>query len=451
MKTNSARYEIDMCNGPLLGGILRFALPLILTNVLHLAFNAADMIVLGQFSGSDTALAAVGATSSLITLLVNLFVGVATGVNVLVANYRGAGRSKDIGDTVHTAMFMSAIGGVFLLLVGVVFAPTFLNWMGTPDNVIEESSLYMRIYFAGMPFFLVYNFGAAVLRAVGDTKRPLIYLSAAGVLNVVLNLFFVIVLKMGVAGVALATIASQALSAVLIVRCLTVTEGAYQLVLKKLRINTHKMARILKIGLPAGLQSSLFAISNVLIQSSVNSFGSAVMGGNTASGNIEGFVYTAMNSTAQAALSFTGQNYGAHKYKRIDKTLITCLLIAGIGGAVLGNIAYLFGPQLLSLYTNNADEVVYGLNRMQIIACTYFICGLMDTFSYTLRGLGLSLAPTLIALTGACLLRIIWIYTIFAAHHTQFMLYISYPISWTITVLAYVVCYLIIRKKKFQL
>lgn len=449
MKTNSARYEIDMCNGSLVSGILRFALPLILTNVLHLAFNAADMIVVGRFSGSPTALAAVGATGSLITLIVNLFIGIATGVNVLVANYRGAGRSKDISETVHTSMIMSAIGGVFLLIVGVCFAPIFLGWMGTPSDVIGESSLYMRIYFLGMPFFLVYNFGAAVLRAVGDTKRPLIYLSAAGVLNVVLNLFCVIVLKMGVAGVAVATVASQVLSAVLIVRCLMVTEGAYQLILKKLKLNAHKMVRILQIGLPAGLQSSLFSISNVLIQSSVNSFGSAVIGGNTAASNIEGFVYTIMNSVAQAALSFVGQNYGAHKYKRVDKSLVTCLLLAGISGAVVGNIAYLFGSQLLSLYTTDPQEIIYGLNRMQVVACTYFLCGLMDSLSYTMRGLGMAISPTIISLTGACLFRIIWIYTIFAAHHTQFMLYISYPISWILTAAAHGVCYLIVRKKRF--
>lgn len=449
MKSTAARYEIDMCNGSIIKGILRFALPLILTNVLHLAFNAADMIVVGRFSGSPTALAAVGATGSLITLIVNLFIGIATGVNVLVANYRGAGRSKDISETVHTSMIMSAVGGVFLLIVGVCFAPVFLGWMGTPSDVIGESSLYMRIYFLGMPFFLIYNFGAAVLRAVGDTKRPLIYLSSAGVLNVVLNLFCVIVLKMGVAGVAIATVASQILSAILIVRCLMTTEGAYQLILQKLRVTKHKLFRILQIGLPAGLQSSLFAISNVLIQSSVNSFGSAVMSGNTAAANIEGFVYTSMNSVAQAALSFAGQNYGAHKYKRVDQSLIACLLLAGVSGALIGNAAYLLGPQLLSLYTSEPQEILYGLNRMQIVSTFYFLCGFMDCLSYTMRGLGLSLLPTVVSLTGACLFRIVWIYTIFAACHTQFVLYISYPISWALTALVYVICYLVIRQRKF--
>ena len=449
MKRNTARFEIDMCNGPLLPGILRFALPLILANVLQLAFNAADMIVVGKFSGSDTALAAVGATGSLITLIVNLFIGISSGVNVLVANYRGARRDQDVSDTVHTAMVMSLFGGFLLLTIGVLFCRTFLQWMGTPDNVIDQSTLYLRIYFLGMPFFLVYNFGAAILRAVGDTQRPLIYLSLSGVLNVLLNLVFVLVLKMDVAGVALATIASQCLSAVLIVRCLMTSEGSYKLELKKLKIHGRKFQRILRIGLPAGLQSSLFAISNVLIQSSVNSFGSEVMSGNTASGNIEGFVYTAMNSVAQAAISFTAQNYGAHKYKRIDQSLCCCLLLAGVGGALLGNIAYLFGPQLLALYTNNPAEIQYGLNRMQVIACSYFLCGLMDCLCYTLRGLGQSLLPTLVSLTGACLLRIVWIYTVFAAFHTQFMLYISYPISWILTASAHLVCYLVIRKKKF--
>ena len=438
-----------MCNGPLLSGILRFALPLILANVLQLAFNAADMIVVGKFSGSDTALAAVGATGSLVTLIVNLFIGISSGVNVLVANYRGARREQDVSDAVHTAMVMSVCGGFLLLTIGVSFCRTFLQWMGTPDNVIDQSTLYLRIYFLGMPFFLVYNFGAAILRAVGDTQRPLIYLSLSGVLNVVLNLVFVLVLKMDVAGVALATIASQCLSAILIVRCLMVSEGSYKLELKKLKIHGRKFRRILQIGLPAGLQSSLFAISNVLIQSSINSFGSEVMSGNTASGNIEGFVYTIMNSVAQAAISFTAQNYGAHKYKRIDRSLISCLLLAGVGGALVGNVAYLFGPQLLDLYTNNPAEIQYGMNRMQVIACTYFLCGLMDCLCYTLRGLGQSLLPTLVSLTGACLFRIVWIYTVFAAVHTQFALYISYPISWILTAGAHLICYLVIRKKKF--
>ena len=444
-----SRYEIDMCNGPLLPGILRFALPLIATNVLQLAFNAADMIVVGKFSCSDTALAAVGATGALINLIVNLFIGLATGVNVLIANYRGAGRTQDAQDTVHTAMVTAGIGGVALIFVGLILSRPLLQLMATPENVIDQSTLYMRIYFMGMPFFLVYNYGAAILRAVGDTKRPLFYLSLSGVLNVVLNLFFVIIVGMDVAGVALATITSQALSAVLIVRCLLKTEGICNLDLKKLKIHKRKLIRMMQIGLPAGFQSSLFSISNVLIQSSVNSFGSMVMSGNTAAGNIEGFVYTSMNSVAQAALSFTGQNYGAHKYRRIDKVLGSCLLLAGVSGAVIGNLAYLFGEQLLGLYTNNPQEIVYGLNRMQIVSCFYFLCGFMDTLCYTMRGIGLSVLPTVISLTGACLLRIVWIYTVFAAHHTQFVLYISYPISWALTSIAYVICYFVIRKKKF--
>lgn len=449
MNKTASRYEIDMCNGPLLPGILRFALPLIATNVLQLAFNAADMIVVGKFSGSDTALAAVGATGALINLIVNLFIGLATGVNVLIANYRGAGRTQDAQDTVHTAMVTAAIGGVILLFLGLLLSRPLLHLMGTPYNVIDQSTLYMRIYFLGMPFFLVYNYGAAVLRAIGDTKRPLFYLSISGVTNVVLNLFFVIVMGMDVAGVALATIISQSVSAVLIVRCLMMTDGMCHLDPKKLKIHKRKLIRMLQIGLPAGFQGSLFSISNVLIQSSVNSFGSIVMSGNTAAGNIEGFVYTSMNSVAQAALSFTGQNYGAHKYKRIDKVLGSCLLLAGALGAVIGNLAYLFGEPLLGLYTNNSLEVVYGLNRMQIISCTYFLCGIMDTLSYTMRGLGMSVVPTVISLTGACLFRIFWIYTVFAAHHTQFTLYISYPISWILTSAAYVICYFIVRKKIF--
>ena len=434
MPRRTATYEINMTEGPLLSKIIRFAVPLMLTSMMQLLYNAADVVVVGRFAGSE-ALAAVSSTGSLINLIVNLFIGLATGVNVLIANYRGAGRTQDAQDTVHTAMVTAAIGGVILVFVGLLLSRPLLLLMGTPYNVIDQSTLYMRIYFLGMPFFLVYNYGAAVLRAIGDTKRPLFYLSISGVTNVVLNLFFVLLLKLDVAGVALATIISQSVSAVLIVRCLMMTDGMCNLDLKKLRIHKRKLIRMMQIGLPAGFQGSLFSISNVLIQSSVNSFGSIVMSGNTAAGNIEGFVYTSMNSVAQAALSFTGQNYGAHKYQRIDKVLGSCLLLSGVLGAVIGNLAYLFGEPLLGLYTNNSLEVVYGMNRMQIISCTYFLCGFMDTLSYTMRGLGMSVAPTVISLTGACLFRIVWIYTVFAANPSLQTLYIAYPVSWTSTIL----------------
>lgn len=448
MDKKASGYEIDMVSGPLFSGILWFALPLALSGVLQLAFNAADVIVLGKFAG-NTALAAVGATGALINLIVNAFNALSIGVNVMVANYRGAKQSQDAKDTVHTAMLTALIGGIALVFVGIALARVMLQWMATPDDVIDQAVLYMRIYFIGMPFLMVYNFGAAVLRAIGDTQRPLYFLLAAGVVNVVLNLFFVLVLHMDVAGVALATIISQGISAALIVLCLLKEKGDCHLDLKKLKIHPDKFVQILRIGLPAGLQSTLFSISNVLIQSSVNSFGSLVMSGNTAAANIEGFVYTAMNSLYQASLSFTSQNYGAHNYKRIDKILSCCLITVVVFGAIVGNLAYLFGEQLLSLYTNDAAVIEYGMARMQIICCWYFLCGIMDVLCGSMRGMGYSIIPMFISLSGACLFRIFWIYTFFAWHHTQFVLYLSYPISWILTAAAYLVAYLIVRKRKF--
>ncbi|MBQ3905845.1 MAG: MATE family efflux transporter, partial [Lachnospiraceae bacterium] len=345
-------YEIDMCNGPLLGKIVVFYLPLMLSGVLQLLFNAADIIVVGQFAG-DEALAAVGSTSSLINLLVNIFIGLSVGTNVLVARYFGAGQKKELSEMVHTSVLTALVSGVFLIFVGFFIARPALTLMGVPEDVIDMSILYIRIYFAGMPVMMAYNFGSAILRAVGDTKRPLYYLLTAGVVNVVLNLIFVIVFQMSVAGVALATVISQGLSAYLVLRCLMKTESDYQLVLSKLHINWDKLLKMIAIGIPAGLQGSLFSISNVLIQSSVNSFGKIVMAGNTAASNIEGFVYTSMNALYQTSISFTGQNYGAKKFDRIGKILVICqVLVIGVG-LILGNGAYLFGGTLLKLYTDN--------------------------------------------------------------------------------------------------
>lgn len=448
MKTKLVRHEIDMCSGPILPGILKFALPLLLTNVLQLAFNAADTIVIGQF-GSGTAMAAVGSTGSLIGLIVNLFGGLSIGVNVLIANYKGAGREKDAQDTVHTAILTSFIGGVVLMFVGLLLARPLLQLMGTPDNVIDQAVLYMQIYFCGLPFAMPLNFGSAALRAVGDTRRPMVYLTIAGVVNVVLNLIFVLVFHMDVAGVALATIVSQAVSAVLILRCMMRTEGICHLNLKKLKIHGRKLLKMVQIGLPAGIQSSLFGISNVLIQSSVNSFGHVVMNGNTAAANIENFVYFAMNAISQAALSFTSQNYGAGNYRRIHKVRTQCILTVVFGGAIFGNLVYLLGPYLLQLYNTDPAVIQYGLNRMVVIATTYFLCGLMEVESGVMRGLGYSLLPTVISLLGSCAFRVLWIFTVFAQYHTQFVLYLSYPISWLLTCAAYFVCYQFIRKKKF--
>ncbi len=440
------KYEIDMCNGPLLGKILLFALPLMLSGILQLLFNAADMIVVGRWAGSN-ALAAVGSTGSLINLLVNVFIGLSVGANVLVARYYGANQEKELSDMVHTAMLTSFICGVVLIFVGFFVAPVALTAMGTPPEVLDQAVLYIRIYFAAMPAMMVYNFGSAILRAVGDTRRPLYFLSIAGVINVILNLVFVIRFSMDVAGVALATAISQVVSAILVVVCLIRSEGPYQLRLKELRIVPHKLGMMARIGLPAGLQGAIFSISNVLIQSSVNSFGATAMAGNSAAGNLEGFVYTAMNSLHQTAISFVGQNFGAKKYKRIGKISILCLGIVTVVGLVMGIGLYFVSPLLLQLYATEQEVIAYGIRRLLYISCPYFLCGVMDTLVGCLRGMGRSVLPMIVSLSGACLFRVIWIYTIFAANRTMDVLYISYPISWTITSLVHLGCFLIIYHK----
>ena len=439
-------YEMDMCSGPLFSKLVMFAVPLMLSGILQLLFNAADIVVVGNYAGHES-LAAVGSTSSLINLLVNVFIGLSVGANVLVAQYFGAHRMKDLEETVHTAMVLAAGGGLFLVAVGVLLADPLLTLMGTPEDVLPLSALYMKIFFVGMPATLTYNFGSAILRAVGDTKRPLWFLLAAGIINVILNLIFVIVLHMGVAGVALATVISQCISAALIIRCLVKSDAPYRLKYDQLKLVKSKLFAIARIGLPAGLQGAIFSISNVLIQSSVNSFGSVAMAGNTAAANIEGFVYTAMNAVYQTALSFTSQNFGAKNYDRMTKILWYCQGMVIAVGIFMGGGAVLLGPRLLGIYGSNAQVIHYGMNRLRIISGPYFLCGIMEVMVGGLRGMGCSLLPMFVALTGACVFRVIWIYTIFAVSRTLQTLYISYPVSWTITFLAHMVCYGIVRRR----
>lgn len=441
------KYEIDMCNGPLLGKILLFSLPLMLSGILQLLFNAADMIVVGRWVGSD-ALAAVGSTGSLVNLIVNVFIGLSVGANVLVARYYGAGQDRELSETVHTAILTALAGGVALIFIGFFVAPGALKAMGSPDEVLGQAVLYLRIYFAGMPAMMVYNYGSAILRAVGDTRRPLYFLTTAGIVNVLLNLFFVIGCGLGVAGVAIATVASQCISAVLVVVCLMQSESAYRLSAKDLKVTPNKLGRMIRIGLPAGLQGSVFSISNVLIQSSVNSFGYVAMAGNSAAANLEGFVYTAMNTFHQTAISFTGQNYGATQYRRIGKILAECLMCVSVVGLVMGIGFYLLGTPLLRLYSPEDEEVIaYGLTRMLYICCPYFLCGMMDTFVGVLRGMGYAVMPMLVSLTGACLLRVVWIYTIFQQHRSLEVLYLSYPITWAVTMFVHFCCFLIVYRK----
>ncbi|CCY85774.1 putative efflux protein MATE family [Clostridium sp. CAG:149] len=439
-------YEMDMCNGPVLKKILIFSIPLMLSGVLQLLFNAADIIVVGRFAGSQS-LAAVGSTTALINLLINIFIGLSVGANVVVARAYGGRRDKDVSEAVHTAIAVSIVSGVILIVMGFVFSKLMLELMGTPDDVIDKAVLYMRIYFAGMPVVMLYNFGSAILRAVGDTRRPLYFLTIAGVVNIVLNLFFVIVMNLDVAGVALATVLSQCISAGLVLRCLAKSEGGLKLELSKIKIHRKKMFQIFKIGLPAGMQGAIFSVSNVLIQSSVNSFGSIAMAGNAASANIEGFVYNAMNAVYQTNLSFTSQNIGGKKYTRVNEILFTCLGTVTAVGMILGFGAYAIGEELLRIYSTDPEVIRYGMLRMSIIATTYFTCGWMDTLVGSLRGIGYSVLPMIVSLTGACGLRILWIFTIFAQQKTLTSLYISYPVSWVITASVHMLCYFLIKRK----
>ena len=443
------RYEIDMCNGPLFGKIIIYTLPLIAAGILQLLFNTADMVVVGRYAGSN-ALGAVGATSALINLLINVFMGLSVGTNVAIAHYYGAGRFDELSRSLHASIALSIICGFVLLFMGQVLSPPMLRLMGTPEDILPLSVSYMKIYFLGMPVMLLYNFGAAILRATGDTRRPLYYLTTAGIINIVLNLVFVIRFGMGVKGVAWATIISQAVSAAMIIRCLVRIEGPCKLDFKKLNLDQNEVARIAKVGLPAGFQGAIFSISNVLIQSSVNSFGAIAVAGNTATCNLEGFIYNSMNSFHQTALSFTGQNMGARKIKRVWKTLAICLFSVTVTGLGMGLGAFAFGRQLLGIYSKEEAVIAFGLRRMAIIFPTYFLCGIMDVAVGSLRGMGFSIMPMTVSLLGACGFRIIWIMTVFAANHTPEVLYISYPISWLITFLVHMICVFAVAGPKFR-
>lgn len=444
---STSSYSIDMCNGSIAKKMIVFAVPLMLSGILQLLFNAADVIVVGKYAG-DASLAAVGSTTSLINLTTNLFIGLSVGANVLTANYFAAGHEEDLKSTVHTSMMLSVLGGIFLTVVGIVFAPYILHLMNTPDDVIDLATIYLRTYFCGMTAVMVYNFGSAVLRAVGDTKRPLYFLTLAGVINVCLNLVFVIKFNLGVLGVGLATVISQIVSAALIVLCLVKEESSIKLHISKLRIEKHKLLRIVKIGLPAGIQGMLFSLANIVIQSSVNSFGTVIMAGNSASQNIEGFAFTSMNAFHQAAVSFTGQNAGARKYERINKILFTALayvLVVGIGFCF---IHMTFGRYLIGFYTDSPAVVTAGVNRLVIIAASYSVCGMMDVVVGALRGLGYSFMPMIVSLVGVCALRLIWIATVFQLEqfHKIEVIYYTYPISWTVTLIAHLICFFTVKK-----
>lgn len=448
-KHASSRFEMDMTTGPLLPKILAFSLPLILTSVLQLLYNAADVIVVGRFAGAQS-LAAVSSTGALINLLVNIFMGLSVGSSVVIARAYGAGDIEAVRQGVHTSVTVAAIAGVGVGVLGFFASRPILELMGSPEDVIDLATLYIRIYFLGMPFNMLYNFGAAILRAVGDTRRPLYFLTVAGIANVFLNLLLVIVFHLDVAGVAIATVISQIISSVLVISCLMHANSSIRLDPRRLSIHRQTVAGIVRVGLPAGLQGSLFSISNVLIQSSVNSFGSIAMAGNGAAANLEGFVYAAMNSIHQAALTFASQNLGARKIDRVRRNVWACLGTVTVIGLGMGLVMLLFGRPLLSLYNNEPDVIDFGMLRMSFILPTYFTCGCMDVMVGQLRGIGYSIMPMIVSLTGACLMRVVWIYTVFAASPTLETLYISYPISWVLTFGVHLLCYLLIARRKLR-
>ena len=435
-----------MCNGSIMDKLISFSLPLMLTSILQLMFNAVDIIVVGHYTGSE-ALAAVGSTTALINIFTNLFIGVSLGANVLAARYFAAGQDKEMSEAVHTAIALALVSGVIMAFVGVGATRLALEVMDTPANVIDQSVLYMRIYFMGMPFFMLYNYGAAILRAVGDTKRPLMFLAVSGMANVVLDLALVIVVPLGVAGVAIGTVASQMISCILVIRCLCKTESSYQLRFSRLAIKSVYLKRIFQVGIPAGIQSTVINFSNAMLQSSVNSFGSTAMAGYTAANNVMGFLYAAVNAVTQACMSFTSQNYSVRKPKRMDRVLVDCMILSVGVSVVFGVGAYVFGSQILKIYTTDAKVIQCGLEILSITTVPYFLCGIMDLIPGALRGMGHSAVPMILSVIGTVGTRIIWIYLIFPQHRSLYFLFISYPGSWIATILLQAVCFWFVRKQ----
>ena len=447
MKNN--KYEIDMCNGTLMDKLISFSLPLMLSGILQLLFNAVDIIVVGRFTGSQ-ALAAVGSTTALINIFTNLFIGISLGANVLAARFYASGKEKEMSETVHTSITLALISGLVMALAGVLLARFALKLMGTPDDVIDQSVLYMRIYFLGMPFFMLYNYGAAILRAVGDTKRPLFFLVISGMTNAVLNLVLVIVFHMGVAGVAIGTIVSQLISSILVLRCLYTSNTSYRLYFSKLGIKTQYLKQIFQVGIPAGIQSTVINLSNALLQSSVNSFGSVAMAGYTAANNIFGFLYMSVNAVTQSCMSFTSQNYGVKKLKRMDRVLLDCMILSVGVTLTLGCGAYFFGSELLKIYTSDADVIRCGVEVLAFTTVPYFCCGIMDLLPGALRGMGYSGVPMILSIIGTVGTRIVWIFGLFPAHRSLSFLFISYPVSWILTILMQAVCFCFVRKHVHQ-
>lgn len=444
------RYEVEMINGNIFKNMIKYCIPLMLTGILQLFYNAADLVVVSNFSNDPSALGAVGSTGSLTALIVNLFMGLSVGTNVLSARRFAVKDADGMNKVVHTSVLISVLIGVIVGTFGFISAKWLLDLMSNP---LPKAVTYIRIYFVGLPFMLLYNFSSSILRGIGDTKRPLFFLAISGLINVLLNLFFVIVCGLSVEGVALATVISQVVSCIMIMWCLIKTNESYRFRFKDLKIHKKELIGMLKIGLPAGIQSSLFSISNVLIQSSINKFGEAVMNGNTAANSLDGFVYTGMNSVYHASIAFTSQNVAAKKKDNLNKVLLYALLLVFIVGITLGGGFYLFGNTLLKIYTQDPFEISVGYLKMAYLCLPYFLFGLMDVVSGSIRGMGNSLVPMITSIIGVCLIRVLWIYFVFNPN-TNFtdykdlsILFISYPVSWIATLIAHLITYIIVSKK----
>ena len=442
--------ELDMVSGPLFPGVFAFALPVILTGLLSLFYNAADLVVLGNFAkNGDHAISAVGCTGSLINLLIGLFLGLSVGSSVTIAIALGARDEREASALTHTAISVSAILGVAVGAIGFAFAPTFLAWMNCPADLIGDASLYLRIYFLGTPANMVYNFGAAILRTCGDARRPLFILGGAGLVNVGLNLVFVLGFSMSVEGVAIATIVSQYLSAAAALYFMTRLQNACRLSFRRLALRKNQLIRILRHGVPAGIQSSLFSFSNVLIQSTINSFGSVVIAGSTAAANLEGFGWTAINAPDTASMAFVGQNYGAKNLRRIPKAVLVCLCYVLIFWAAVDGAILLFREPLVRLYLpDSPDAAQEAFSRMTLVVGTYFICGFMGVLSSAIRGMGASLLPTLVSIGGICGIRVLWIAFVVPHSPSLRTLMTSYPVSWTATLIVDLVILIVLFKRR---
>ena len=441
------RKSMDMANGPLLKNILIFSIPLIFSNILQMFFNSADTIIVGKFAG-DKALAAVGSTGSIVFLITSLFNGLATGTNVVVARYIGTGNKDKIKDSVHTSIALATAGGIVLTFIGLFFSKVFLRMMSTPEDFIDLSATYMRIYFMGVIFLLLYNFGSAILRSKGDTQRPLYFLLISGVLNIVLNFITVYFFHLSVIGAASATVASEALSAFLVLNVLFHEEDATRLDMKHLYFDKESILDIMRIGIPAGLSGAVFALSNVVIQSSINSFNSTdVVAGNAAGNNVENYVYIGYMAFTQATITFTSQCMGAGRLDRIKQITVTTMAMVVVGAIIMGTAVYLAGPFVLKFYTDKPEVVAVGMVRIRLVASLLVLNGILDVFVNSLRGMGVSTLPTILMVVGICGVRLLWIYTMFPIHHTLESIYLCFPISWAVTSIVEFILWIIVYRR----